>query len=93
MQEIKEAIKIDFKPYMELIQNVVQQILDDGFIPDHVAAIARGGLIIGLRLSYLLNKPLPVLGAEHWPEGIELSEVDFARHVLYKTEISKGMCF
>jgi len=59
-------------------------------MPDHIVAIARGGLLIGMRMSYLFDKPLAVMAAENWPDGKKAKEIKFARHIVYKTETVSG---
>jgi len=75
---------------VQLIQDVYYKIVAGGFKPDHVVAIASGGLTIGRRLMNLLNAPLAVMMAEHWPEGKMAPEVTFARHITYKTGTISG---
>lgn len=85
-----QLINFSWKRYLEDIAQVFVSIKHDGFIPDHIVAIARGGLIIGARLSYLFEKPLGIMAAENWPGGKKADEVKFARHMVYKTKTVGG---
>lgn len=85
-----QVITFSWKRYLVDITRVFGLVGKDGFTPDHIVAIARGGLIIGARLSYLFDKPLAVMAAEFWPEGKKADEVTFARHMVFKTETVSG---
>lgn len=87
---MSEIIKLSWRRYLEDIARVSDAINHDGFVPDHIVAIARGGLIIGARLSYVFEKPLAVMAAEFWPDGKKADEVTFARHMVFKTETVSG---
>lgn len=87
---MKKIVAVSWEKYLELIQKVYQEMKNDGYTPDHVVAIVRGGLLIGTRLSYLFDRPLAVIAAEHWPQGQKADRVTFARHIVFKTDTVKG---
>ena len=87
---LRKLIKISWQTYLNLIKEVHRQVVESDFLPDHVVAVSRGGLTIGERISYLLNKPLVVMAAENWPEGRRASEVKFSRHCVFTTPTVSG---
>ncbi|PIR97761.1 MAG: hypothetical protein COT89_03230 [Candidatus Colwellbacteria bacterium CG10_big_fil_rev_8_21_14_0_10_42_22] len=86
----RKIIKISWEEYLRHIQNIYEQVENDGFIPNHIVAISRGSLTIGERVSYLFKKPLVVMAAENWPEGKKMERIRFALHCVYTTEDVSG---
>ncbi|MFI5042781.1 MAG: phosphoribosyltransferase [Acidimicrobiales bacterium] len=53
--------------YAEAAKALAQQVVDDGFRPDLILAIARGGLLIAGSMSYALKvKNLHVMNVEYY---------------------------
>ncbi|GAC1374554.1 MAG: phosphoribosyltransferase [Acidimicrobiales bacterium] len=58
---------LDWLRYAEAAKALARQVLDDGYSPDLILAIARGGLIIAGSLSYALRiKNLHVMNVEYY---------------------------
>ncbi|GAC1316120.1 MAG: phosphoribosyltransferase [Acidimicrobiales bacterium] len=58
---------LDWPRYAEAAKALARQVLDDGYSPDLILAIARGGLIIAGSLSYALRiKNLHVMNVEYY---------------------------
>lgn len=58
---------LDWPGYAEAAKALARQVLDDGYSPDLILAIARGGLIIAGSLSYALRiKNLHVMNVEYY---------------------------
>lgn len=89
-ESMNTIVKYSWERYLQCIGEVVTKLRLDNYIPDHLVAIARGGLLIGMRLSYLFEKPLAIMAAENWPDGKKAEEVTFARHMVYKTDTVSG---
>jgi uncharacterized protein len=62
---------LDWAGYGLAVRELAQQVVDDGFRPDIVLSIARGGLVVAASLAYSLSvKPCFVLNVEYYT-GIE----------------------
>ena len=87
MEKPNKTIPISWLHYLQNIQKVFEAIQQDGYNPDFVAGIARGGLFFSTRLSYLLDdRPYILIAAENWPKGKKAKKIRFARHCIYVTK-------
>ncbi|MEX0835209.1 MAG: phosphoribosyltransferase [Nitriliruptor sp.] len=69
MSEEREVL--DWATYGVAVRELAQQVVDDGYRPDIVLSIARGGLVVAASLAYALSvKPCFVLNVEYYT-GIE----------------------
>ncbi|GAC1590385.1 MAG: phosphoribosyltransferase [Acidimicrobiales bacterium] len=58
---------LDWPRYADAAKALARQVLEDGYSPDLILAIARGGLIIAGSLSYALRiKNLHVMNIEYY---------------------------
>jgi uncharacterized protein len=58
---------LDWAGYGVAARELAQQVVDDGFAPDIVLSIARGGLVVAASLAYALSvKPCFVLNVEYY---------------------------
>jgi uncharacterized protein len=58
---------LDWGGYGVAVRELAQQVVDDGFRPDIVLSIARGGLVVAASLAYALSvKPCFVLNVEYY---------------------------
>ncbi len=54
-------IKITDKEVDGLLQNIIRELIKDGFVPDYIVGLTRGGLIPAVKLSHYLNVPMDTL--------------------------------
>lgn len=74
MSEPREVL--DWKTFGEATRDLAQQIADDGFEPDMILAIARGGLLVAGALGYALGvKNLYTMNVEFYTGIDERLEV------------------
>ncbi len=65
MSEEREVL--DWAGYGVAVRELAQQVVDDGYRPDIVLSIARGGLVVAASLAYALSvKPCFVLNVEYY---------------------------
>lgn len=58
---------LDWATYGVAVRELAQQVVDDGYRPDIVLSIARGGLVVAASLAYALSvKPCFVLNVEYY---------------------------
>lgn len=50
-----------FENVKQAAQHIVNKLDDDGFRPDRIVALARGGAILGVVLSHKLNVPVTIV--------------------------------
>ena len=55
------VIDYTYPEFEQGIKDVAKQIQDDGFDPDYLIGIARGGCIPGVYLSHTLRKPIMMI--------------------------------
>jgi uncharacterized protein len=67
----EEREVLDWATYGVAARELAQQVVDDGYRPDIVLSIARGGLVVAASLAYALSvKPCFVLNVEYYT-GVE----------------------
>ncbi|MGZ0230699.1 MAG: phosphoribosyltransferase, partial [Acidimicrobiales bacterium] len=63
----EERENLDWATYGVAVRQLAQQVADDGFQPDLILAIARGGLFVAGSLGYALAvKNLYVMNVEYY---------------------------
>ncbi|MEX2504995.1 MAG: phosphoribosyltransferase [Egicoccus sp.] len=63
----EERERLDWASYGVAVRELAQQVVDDGYRPDIVLSIARGGLVVAASLAYALDvKPCFVLNVEYY---------------------------
>jgi hypoxanthine phosphoribosyltransferase len=63
----EEREVLDWGGYGLAVRELAQQVVDDGYRPDIVLSIARGGLVVAASLAYALSvKPCFVLNVEYY---------------------------
>lgn len=63
----EERERLDWATYGGAARELAQQVVADGYEPDIVLSIARGGLVIAASLAYALSvKPCFVLNVEYY---------------------------
>jgi hypoxanthine phosphoribosyltransferase len=71
-----EREEMDYSLFGTAVREVCQQVVDDGFEPDWVVAIARGGLLIGGAVAYALSlKNIGVVNVEFYTDVEERLDV------------------
>lgn len=50
-----------FENVKQAAHHIVNKLDDDGYRPDRIVALARGGAIIGVVLSHMLNVPVTIV--------------------------------
>ena len=48
----------------EDVKNIYHRLLYDGWIPEYIVGVKRGGLIPAIKLSHFLNKPLIMMSCQ-----------------------------
>lgn len=72
----EERERLDWAAFGEASRTLAQAIHDDGFVPDIILAIARGGLLVAGALGYALNvKNLYTMNVEYYTGVDERLEV------------------
>lgn len=68
--------ELDYATFGLAVREVSQQVVDSGYEPDWIVAIARGGLLIGGAVSYALScKNIGVVNVEFYSDVDERLEV------------------
>lgn len=68
--------ELDYATFGLAVREVSQQVVDSGYEPDWIVAIARGGLLIGGAVSYALRcKNIGVVNVEFYSDIDERLEV------------------
>ena len=71
-----EREELDYAAYGVAVREVCQQVVDAGYEPDWIVAIARGGLLIGGAVAYALRcKNIGVVNVEFYTDVDERLEV------------------
>ncbi|HEY1057805.1 MAG TPA: phosphoribosyltransferase family protein [Limnobacter sp.] len=60
---------VDYAQYHQLIDQVIANVQDDGFQPDWVLGVSRGGLFLADGLSRALRCPMAVIAATSYGAG------------------------
>ncbi|HPB44706.1 MAG: phosphoribosyltransferase [Microthrixaceae bacterium] len=67
---------LDYATFGVAVREVSQQVVDSGYQPDWIVAIARGGLLIGGAVSYALScKNIGVVNVEFYSDVDERLDV------------------
>lgn len=53
-----KKIKISWEKYEQMVLNLARQIINSGFTYDGIYGIPRGGMVLAVSLSHLLNLPI-----------------------------------
>ena len=62
-----ERETLDYATYGAAVRELAQQVADDGFRPEMILAIARGGLFVAGSLGYALSvKNIYVMNCEYY---------------------------
>lgn len=61
-----KKLLVSWEGYDEKMMRLKEIIDESGWEFDQIVCIARGGLLVGLRLSHLMNKPLAVISASSY---------------------------
>ena len=65
MSDAREIL--DYATYGSAVRQLAQQVADDGFRPEMILAIARGGLLVAGSLGYALSvKNIYVMNCEYY---------------------------
>ncbi|NLA37677.1 MAG: phosphoribosyltransferase [Actinobacteria bacterium] len=68
--------ELDYATFGLAVREVSQQVVDSGYEPDWIVAIARGGLLIGGAVSYALScKNIGVVNVEFYSDVDERLQV------------------
>lgn len=68
--------ELDYATFGVAVREVAQQVVDSGYEPDWIVAIARGGLLIGGAVAYALScKNIGVVNVEFYSDIDERLEV------------------
>lgn len=68
--------ELDYVTFGVAVRELCQQVVDSGYEPDWIVAIARGGLLIGGAVSYALScKNIGVVNVEFYSDIDERLEV------------------
>lgn len=71
-----EREELDYATFGSAARELCQQVVDSGFDPDWIVAIARGGLVIGGAVAYALSlKNIGVVNVEFYTDIDERLEV------------------
>lgn len=71
-----EREELDYAAFGSAVTDVCRQVVDSGFEPDWVVAIARGGLLIGGAVAYALSlKNIGVVNVEFYTDVDQRLEV------------------
>lgn len=57
---------VSWEELEELMKDLVEEILKNGFEPKAVVGISRGGLPVSVRVSHLLEAPMGIINADHY---------------------------
>lgn len=82
----KNELTISWQEYFALIKELAAKIHQNGFQPDYVVCIARGGLIVGDALARIFKVPLAVLAVKSYgTKKKKMSRIFFSRDLAMTT--------
>ena len=76
---------ISLRQQGRMARKLYRMMKRDGFVPDYVVAIARGGLFLGQCLSHWFNVELVIVSAVSYHDD-ERGEINFSRYCVYITK-------
>ena len=86
-----EREQLDWARYGVAARELAQQVVDDGYRPDIVVSIARGGLVIAASLAYALGvKSCFVLNVEYYTDVDERLDAPVLLPPFLDLEIARG---
>ena len=88
--KLPRKLIVSWQMQRDMLEQIYRKIIQDGFSPDFVAAIARGGLTIGHCFSDWFGVPIVVVVAESYHNNKREEEIHFSRHCSYTSETVEG---
>lgn len=84
----QRILDVSWNNYDDTVERLATMILKSGWEFDQILCIARGGLLVGLRLSHLLNKGLAVVYASSYAgeNEMERGELNISKQIAMKTD-------